>query len=123
MTSIPNSQLAHHKDTLGAEAKANNIFQSIRTRWTVKPFHYKPPSGHAQTDKAELPAREQTEVCLTLDFQFSNPIYAALSKPVAPKIASIMVEAFEVRARKLLDGPGANVGEDMVTEKKKAEAS
>jgi coenzyme Q-binding protein COQ10 len=123
VTSLPHSQLAHHKDTLGAKAEANNIFQSIRTRWTVKPFHYKPPTGHPQTDKTEHPAREQTEVHLTLDFQFSNPIYAALSKAVTPKIAGVMIEAFEVRARKLLDGPGANVVEDVVNERKKVEAS
>lgn len=89
----------------------------------VKPFHYKPPSGEPRTDKREYPAREQTEVHLSLDFQFSNPIYAALSKAVAPKVAGIMIDAFEVRARKLLDGPGANVVTDVVTEKKKIEAS
>jgi len=55
--------------------------------------------------------REQTEVHLTLDFEFSNAIYAALSKAVAPKVAGIMIEAFEVRARKLLDGPGGAVRE------------
>jgi coenzyme Q-binding protein COQ10 len=48
---------------------------------------------------------------LTLDFQFSNPIYAALGKAVAPKVAGIMIEAFEIRARKLLDGPGAAMRE------------
>ncbi|KAG0645230.1 Coenzyme Q-binding [Hyphodiscus hymeniophilus] len=123
VTTIPHSQLAHHKETLGGEAKANSIFRSIRARWAVKPFHYKPPTGRPQTDKTELPAMERTEVHLSLDFQFSNPIYAALSKAVAPKIAGIMIEAFEVRARKLLDGPGADIVEDVVPEKKEAEAS
>lgn len=47
-----------------------------------------------------------------IEFQFSNPIYAALSQAIAPKVAGIMIEAFEVRARKLLDGPGAAVRED-----------
>lgn len=69
------------------------------------------------------PSREQTEVHLSLEFQFSNPIYAALSKAVAPKIAGVMIEAFEVRARKLLEGPGATVEvRDVLTEKKKIEA-
>ena len=57
---------------------------------------------------------------LKLDFQFSNPVYAALSKAVAPKVAGVMIEAFEVRARKLLDGPGAAVSGD--EGKKKVEA-
>jgi len=123
VTTIPSSQLAHHEDTLGSKAEPNNIFKSIRTRWTVKPFHYKPPSGNPRTDKTELPAREQTEVHLTLDFQFSNPIYATLSKAVAPKVAGVIIEAFEVRARKMLDGTGANVVEDVATEREKAQAS
>ena len=122
VTTIPHSQLVHYKETLGMEAKANNIFQSLRTRWTVKSFHYKPPSGHPQTDRAEHPAREQTEVHLVLDFQFSNPIYAALGKAVVPKIAGQMIEAFDFRARTLLDGPGANVVDVGMKEKKKAEA-
>ncbi len=108
-TSLSKSDLGHHAATLHAPAIANNIFQSISTIWAVKPFHYKPPSGQPQTDNAVHPARDQTEVHLTIDFQFSNPIYAALSKAVAPKVARTMIEAFEVRARKILDGPGAAV--------------
>ena len=114
VTSLPKSEISHHAETLEAEANANDIFQSICTRWTVKPFHYKPPTGRPQTDKAELPARDQTEVHLTLDFQFSNPVYAALSKAVAPKVAGVIIEAFEVRVRKLLDGPGAGLQEKNV---------
>ena len=73
-----------------------------------------------------LPARDQTEVHLSMDFQFSNPVYAALTKAVAPKIAGVMIEAFEVRARTLLDGPGATVEDDELRNaagRKKAEAS
>jgi len=112
VTSLPKSELSHHLDTIDAPASPNAIFQSITTRWSVKPFYYKPPTGRPQTDKAEHPARDQTEVHLSIDFQFSNPIYAALSKAAAPKVAGIMIEAFEVRARKLLDGPGAAVREE-----------
>ncbi|KAH6711261.1 dehydrase and lipid transport-domain-containing protein [Leptodontidium sp. MPI-SDFR-AT-0119] len=110
-TSLPKTDIEHHSATFDSPAVANNIFQSLSTVWRVRPFHYKPPSGRPQTDKAVLPAREQTEVHLTIDFQFANPIYAALSKAVAPKVAGIMIEAFEIRARKLLDGPGAAVKE------------
>ena len=126
VTNIPDSQLAHHSKTLNAPAHANNTFQTIRTTWTVKPFRYKTLSGQPRTDKTEHLAREQTEVHLSLDFQFSNPIYAALSKAVAPKIAGVMIEAFEVRARKLLDGPEARVPADgrkgVLGQTKKAEA-
>ncbi|TVY81068.1 Coenzyme Q-binding protein coq10 [Lachnellula suecica] len=115
ITTLSKSDLAHHAATYDSPAISNNVFQSISTRWRVKPFHYKPPTGQPQTDKAEHPARDQTEVHLTLEFQFSNPIYATLSKAVAPKVAGIMIEAFEVRARKLLDGPGAAVHQDGTT--------
>jgi coenzyme Q-binding protein COQ10 len=117
ITKLPHSQLQHHSETLNIPAQANSVFQTITTRWTLKPFHYKPPTGQLQTDDTVHPSREQTEVHLSLDFQFSNPVYAALSKAVAPKIAGVMIEAFEVRARKLLDGPGAAV-QDVLTEKK-----
>ena len=111
VSTLSRSKVSHHSDTLDAPATPNNIFKNITARWAVKPFHYKPPTGTPQTDKTQHPARDQTEVHLTLDFQFSNPIYAALSKAVAPKVAGILIEAFEVKARKLLDGPGAAVAE------------
>jgi coenzyme Q-binding protein COQ10 len=115
ITSLPKADLGHHAETFDSPAISNNIFQSISTRWRVKPFHYKPPTGQPQTDKTVHPAREQTEVHLSLDFQFANPVYAALSKAVAPKVAGVMIEAFEVRARKLLDGLGAAVHSDGAT--------
>ena len=111
ITSLSKSDILHHSETLDTPAAANNIFQNISARWTVKPFHYKPLTVNPQTHETHHPARDQTEVHLTLDFQFSNPIYAALSKAVAPKVAGIMIEAFEIRARKLLDGPGAAIQE------------
>ena len=110
-TDLPKSALSHHSTTFSSPVVANDTFKSIRTRWALKPFHYKPPTGQPQTDKTEHTSRDQTEVHLTIDFQFSNPIYAALSKAFAPKVAGIMIEAFEERARKLLDGPGANINE------------
>lgn len=111
-TTLSKEDLEHHSASLNNPAVANSIFQSINTRWTVKPFHYKPPTGRPQTEKTVHPARDQTEVHLSIDFQFGNPIYAALSQAVAPQVAGIMIEAFEVRARKLLDGPGARVSEN-----------
>lgn len=106
-TTIPRVDVEHHGETYNSPAASNAIFQSLSTRWTVKPFHYKPPSGQPQSDKAVHTPIDQTEVHLNIEFQFSNPIYAALSKAVAPKVAGIMIEAFEARARELLDGPGA----------------
>ncbi|KAI9648670.1 Coenzyme Q-binding protein coq10, mitochondrial [Ciborinia camelliae] len=107
VTSIPESKLPHHSETYHRAAAANGIFQSLNTRWSLKPFRDQSPTGQPQTDKPEHGAREQTEVHLTIEFQFANPLYTALSKAVAPQIAPKMIEAFELRARKLLDRPGA----------------
>lgn len=107
VTSLPKAELDHHKDTLNGPAISNSVFSSLSTTWRVKPFHYKPPTGRPQTDKAEKEPKDRTEVTLSIDFAFSNPIYAALSKAVAPKVAGVMIEAFEIRAKRLLDGDGA----------------
>lgn len=103
VTALPKSQLSHYPATSNSSPSANSIFKSLSTSWTVKPFMFKPPTGRPQTDNTKEPARDRTEVLLTIDFQFSNPIYAALSKAVAPKVAGIMIEAFEQRAKQLLE--------------------
>lgn len=59
----------------------------LRSRWTI-----------------EALAKDKTEVSLALEFAFANPMYTALSAGAAPKIADIMVKAFEERVHKLLDG-------------------
>jgi len=118
VTTIPKADLAHYSGTFDTPTTANNIFKSLNTRWAFVPFHYKPPTGQPQTDKTIHPARDQTEVHLTIDFRFANPLYTALSKAVAPKVASVMIEAFEVRARQLLDGPGSGIKESGLRDSK-----
>lgn len=102
-TTLSRSQLKnHYASSVDVPNKPNDIFRSISTKWTIKPFMFKPPTGRPQIDSAKEPPKDQTEVLLSIDFQFSNPVYAALSKAVAPRVAGIMIEAFEERARKLL---------------------
>jgi coenzyme Q-binding protein COQ10 len=117
VTELKKSDIAHYASTLSSPPTANAIFKCLRTRWTVVPFSPKPPTGRTETGRTPVPAREETEVHLTIDFQFANPVYAALSKAVAPKLAGIMIEAFEGRAKKLLDSPCALEGR-LVAEKK-----
>lgn len=106
VTGIPSEQLAHHKHDLDTPPVDNAVFESLRTRWTVRPFHDQSPSGHAQTASTQ-----QTEVHLAIEFKFANPMYGMLSQAVTPTVAATMVDAFEQRARLLLDGPGA-VGDE-----------
>lgn len=106
-TSIPKDKLQHHSDHFEAPRVPNDIFKSLKTRWELRPFHYKPPTGQPQSDMTVHPPRDQTEVSLSLEFEFSNPLYAMAAKAAAPKVAGIMIEAFEDRAREVIDGPGA----------------
>ena len=42
-------------------------------------------------------------VDLKIDFGFSNPLYAVLTQAVVPKVATVMIDAFEKRAKELLE--------------------
>ena len=61
----------------------------LLTRWTVTPI----------ADGAETGAGALSEVGLDIEFQFSNPVYAAMSSAVADRVAESMIEAFEARVK------------------------
>ncbi|MCJ1282077.1 hypothetical protein MMC26_001400 [Xylographa opegraphella] len=109
-----------------AEPAANPLFTSLLTRWSLKSFPYKPPprSGRPQVDNAPPESKPRTEVALLIEVQFASAVYAALSQAAAPKVAGMMVEAFEKRAREVLgegdvgvsmgrEVEGGRVGEDV----------
>lgn len=108
---IPRSQLPHYYDdpdhSHHAEKCAGNerIFTSLLTRWNFKEFPFKPapPDGKKpQEGSASLPSSPRTEVNLTIEVQFASAVYSALSQAAAPKIAGMMIEAFEKRAGEIL---------------------
>ncbi|KAF9775938.1 hypothetical protein IL306_005935 [Fusarium sp. DS 682] len=68
----------------GTGPDASAVFRSLVTRWSVRPISGLP-----------LP---RTEVNLSIDFQFTNPLYGAVSAAVSDKVASMMIEAFEKKA-------------------------
>lgn len=112
---IPRSQLPHYYDdpdySHDAEKSTGNerIFTSLLTRWNFKEFPFKPapPDGKTpQEGSASLPSSPRTEVNLTIEVQFASAVYSALSQAAAPKIAGMMIEAFEKRAGEIL-GKGA----------------
>lgn len=121
--SIPASELEHYegddeRSASGgngrdiAEKDNNDIFASLLTRWTLKPFPYKPPppdGSKPQTGNASAPAEDRTQVDLHIEVQWASAIYAALSQAAAPKVAGMVVEAFERRAREVL-GNGSGHG-------------
>ncbi|MCJ1399674.1 hypothetical protein MMC11_002876 [Xylographa trunciseda] len=107
-TTLQASELPHYQDVDPApEDKAsveNPIFTSLLTRWSLRSFPYKPPprSGKPQVDNAPTESMPRTEVGLHIEVQFASAVYAALSQAAAPKVAGMMVEAFERRAREVL---------------------
>ena len=44
----------------------------------------------------------ETTVSLGVEYSFSNPVYNALARQFAPKVAGRLVEAFEMRAKEKL---------------------
>ncbi|KAI5238712.1 hypothetical protein E4T42_08890 [Aureobasidium subglaciale] len=112
-TTVPSDSITHHNPRPSpSEDPARNatILTHLRSRWTLSPFPYKPgPMGNERPQEvtSDIPPRMQTEVNLSIDYQFANPLYTTLSAAAAPKVAEKMIEAFEMRARDMLDRPAA----------------
>ena len=77
----------------GPDADASAVFKTLTTRWSLKSV-------------ADAPAeRPSTQVHLDIKYQFTNPLYAAVSAAMSEKMASKMIAAFEEQARKVLGDP------------------
>ncbi|KAH4990990.1 hypothetical protein HBI76_058920 [Parastagonospora nodorum] len=87
-TSLDRDEIAHHLEAGGSGSRAggdNGLLRHLRSKWTIE----------------EL-GKDKTVVSLALEFAFTNPFYAALSGGVAPKVADVMIRAFEQRVMALL---------------------
>lgn len=90
-TSLEAEEIAHHFDegeTQGQRRSPgeNGLLTYLRSKWEV-----------------EAVREAQTRVSLVVEFSFANPMYAALSGGVAPKVAEYMVKAFERRVQEVLE--------------------
>lgn len=92
-TGLEEASIRHHLGDTGAGAggrqdgdAASGLLTHLQSRWTLEPL-----------------AEDKTEVSLTLEFAFANPMYTTLSAGAAPKVAESMIRAFEERVRTLLD--------------------
>jgi coenzyme Q-binding protein COQ10 len=90
-TNLSASSILHYFDGPDASASSrqsagdNGLLKHLRSTWTIE----------------EL-GKDRTEVRLAIEYAFANPLYAALSGGVAPKVAEAMIRAFETRVVALL---------------------
>ncbi|KAK5110823.1 hypothetical protein LTR62_005534 [Meristemomyces frigidus] len=118
-TTLSPDEISHHsprpQNAAEDSSRKTTSISHILTRWTLKPYPYKPPpvsamhpsTTHKNHDEtSEIPSQERTDVTLKIDYLFANPMYAALSSAAAPKVAEKMIEAFERRVRSVIEGPG-----------------
>ena len=64
--------------------------------------------GEGTVTKSASEVAHRTDVGLYVEYVFRNPIYGAMSKVAAPKVAGRIVEAFEERARVLAERKGGS---------------
>ncbi|KAF2222197.1 dehydrase and lipid transport-domain-containing protein [Elsinoe ampelina] len=115
-TSLSPKSLEHHNPRPSADSdpsRKSDVLTHLRTTWELRPFPFKPGPLKSHQNPVEetgnIPAQEQTEVVLNIEYRFTNPIYEALSAAAAPKVAEYMVEAFEKRIQDKLHRPAAGV--------------
>ncbi|KAK5122429.1 hypothetical protein LTR85_004013 [Meristemomyces frigidus] len=128
-TLLSPEQIKHHSSrpsSLEEDAsRKDTVLSQLTTRWTLRPYPYKPPPASAihpdtvhknHDETSDLPSQERTEVRLNIEFQFANPVYAALSSAAAPRVADKMIEAFEKRVKSVIEGPSSVSGVDKAGE-------
>ncbi|EMC91409.1 hypothetical protein BAUCODRAFT_79936 [Baudoinia panamericana UAMH 10762] len=97
-TTLSRSATQHHSQRPSPDtdpSRKATVLRHLLTRWTLRD---------------ELPAQPKTEVNLHIEFQFANPVYAALSSAAAPRVAEKMIEAFERRVKSVIEGPASVKG-------------
>jgi coenzyme Q-binding protein COQ10 len=119
-TTLAREEVAHHErpgdygDGGGAGAapapagEGSGVLTHLLTRWTVTPI----------SEGGEGGAGALSEVALDIEFQFGNPVYAAMSSAVADRVAESMIEAFEARVKsELRDSTEREEREDRAAER------
>ncbi|USP79714.1 uncharacterized protein yc1106_06988 [Curvularia clavata] len=98
-TTLNGDEIRHHvegEDRAGQRSRdrrGNGLLTHLKSKWEVQ--------------GVQVGSEARTRVSLTVEFSFANPMYAALSGGVAPKVAEYMVKAFEQRVQELLErNPG-----------------
>lgn len=114
---LKQEQIAHH--TLSsADVPSDGPLSYLKSRWTVREFPFKPapldgtPAQEGKVQDGSGPkAEKRTDVHLSLEFTFRNPVYEMMSAAVKGKIAEKMIEAFVKRVENVVkETPGESAG-------------
>ncbi|KAF2710535.1 hypothetical protein K504DRAFT_264734 [Pleomassaria siparia CBS 279.74] len=94
-TELGEDDIAHHLAENGTrggdlERRESGLLTHLRSRWTIEGL-------------GKRGGKEETEVTLSLEYAFANPLYSTLSAGAAPKVADLMIKAFEERVKSQLD--------------------
>lgn len=99
---------------------ASSAIKSLKARWTLKPMDVEKvkdlkeqqqqhaPDAESQARAQALPEgrhvaqNQKTVIKLEIEYVFANALYEAMGAAFAPKVAGLVIEAFEKRARSLL---------------------
>ena len=107
-TTIPRDVLkavGYEDADLSRETTMEGVFESLVTRWTVKPVTRPPAPAPTTTAIPGLTTGAAgsdgvwTEVALSVTFQFANPALGFAVGQLADDKVDEMVQAFEQRAR------------------------
>ena len=83
-------------EAVSAGEDGGGVFEELRTRWTLTDIPAEEGAG------SRSGSGSRTEVQLAIDARFKNALLGALSQTAAPKVAGLVIEAFERRAREVL---------------------
>lgn len=98
-TSLPAEQISHHTQRAPGSldpTRKSSVLSHLKTTWRMREHR-----SHGESNA--LTAQPRTEVNLAIEYQFANPLYAAMSSAVAPKVAEKMIEAFENRVKAVVE--------------------
>jgi coenzyme Q-binding protein COQ10 len=100
-TSLSPQEIEHHNPRPAPQSdptRNQSVLTHLATKWVLRSYPYKPGEETGE------PAKHMTDVNLVIEYQFANPVYAALSAAAAPKVAEKMIEAFENRVKAVAEG-------------------
>lgn len=96
-------------EAISAGEDGKDLFEEMRAQWTLKDLPTENGNGK----------RPMTEVQFTINARFQSALMAMLGQAAAPRVAGLVMNAFERRAQEVLGVEGSGYGERMLGSKEK----